>query len=83
MTALYDLAKDKQLCCVKVLQDAPTEDVPVASMINGVYKGQFYSVLTPARIEYMLNTYPGTYPKAFEQYNSDSDNPVIGFYQVK
>lgn len=84
MAALYDLAKDKQICCVKTMQEEdnikPT--LPIFDIINGVYKGKFFGVLSPGYIDYSVSKHPEKFPELFQQYDAQSDNPVIGFYEV-
>lgn len=80
--ALYDLAHDKQICCVKAMQNKAAPTIPLISMINGVYKGRFFSVLSPDFIDYCVNNYAGEYPALFRQYDAQSENPVIAFYEV-
>lgn len=83
LAALYDLAKNKQVCCVKAMQDHPNPAVPLLNLINGVYKGKFFGILTPDFIDYSINHRPGEYPALFQQYDAQSENPVIAFYEVK
>lgn len=82
MAALYDLAQNKQICCVKAMQDSPTPAVPLVDTIDGVYKGQFFGVLSPEFIDYCITNRPGEYPALFRQYDAESENPVIAFYEV-
>ena len=82
MATLYDLAEEKQICCVKALQEHPVPSVPLIDVINGVYKGKFYGILHPEFIDYRVSKQPESYPDIFQQYNAQSDNPVIAFYEV-
>ncbi len=82
MAVLYDLAQNKQICCVKAMQDSPAPTVPLISTIDGVYKGQFFGILSPVFIDYCLTNRPGEYPALFQQYDAESENPVIAFYEV-
>lgn len=82
MATLYDLAKNKQICCAKSIGDMPTSQTPIFDVINGVYKGCFYSVLTPDFIDYTITEKPGKYPEVFHEYDAQLGNPVIAFYQV-
>lgn len=82
MATLYDLAKEKQICCVKAMQNRPSPSVPLIDIINGVYKGRFYGILHPEFIEYNVSKQPRSYPDILQQYNPQSDNPMIAFYGV-
>lgn len=82
LAALYDLDRDEQVCCIKVLQDSPRPAIPLINTIDGVYKGRFFSVLSPDFIDYCLTKRPGEYPAMFRQYDAQSENPVIAFYEV-
>lgn len=82
MAALYDLAADRQVCCVKAMQDGPRPAIPLFNIVNGVYGGRFFGVLTPDFIDYKVSKRPGEYPLLFQQYDAHSDNPVIAFYEV-
>lgn len=83
MATLYDLAQDTQVCCVKVLQERPKTSIPLIDTINGVYNGQFFSILSPDFIDYCITNRPGEYPALFQQYDAQSENPIIAFYEVK
>lgn len=82
MAALYDLAKNEQICCVKAMQDSPRLTIPLINTIDGVYKGQFFSILSPEFIDYCITKCPGEYPAIFQQYDAQSENPIIAFYEV-
>lgn len=81
-SALYDLSQKKQIYCGKRLADKVGNSVPVFSLMDGVYKGQFFSVLTPERIDYSITNEPKDYPEIFRKYNPETDNPIIAFYEV-
>jgi len=82
MAALYDLIKNEQICCVKAMQDTPRPTIPLINTIDGIYKGKFFSVLSPDFIDYCITKRPGEYPSLFQQYDAQSENPVIAFYEV-
>lgn len=82
MATLYNLAKEEQICCVKALQERPASSIPLIDVINGVYKGQFYGILYPEFIDYCVSKQPESYPDIFQQYDAQSDNPIIAFYEV-
>lgn len=82
MAAFYDLAKEKQVCCTKQMQDIPKPTLPLFDIINGVYKGKFFGTLPPEFIDYHVSKHPKKYPDLFRQYDAQSDNPIIAFYEV-
>lgn len=82
LNTLYDLAEDKQVCCVKAMQEGPQPTIPLIDTIDGIYNGRFFSVLSPDFIDYNLNHCPGSYPDLFYQYDAQSENPIIAFYEV-
>lgn len=52
-------------------------------LINGVYKGRFWGYIDIENIEWALaNESNKDYPKIFHDYNPDSGNPIIAFYEV-
>lgn len=81
-TALYDLSQKKQIYCGKRLDDKVGKSVPVFRLIDGVYKGQFWGYIAPETIEYATAHEPKDYPEIIRQYNPDTDNPIIAFYEV-
>lgn len=78
----YDLYCDKQICCVKALQEKPTPNVPLIDIVDGVYEGMFYSLLTPEFIDYYVSQSPQDYPTDFQLYDAESDNPIVMFYNI-
>ncbi len=80
---LYDLAQKKQIYCGKRLTDKAGKSVPVFRLIDGVYKGEFWGIITPEAVDYALSEEPNkNYPDIFRNYNPDTDNPIIAFYKV-
>ena len=80
---LYDLAQKKQIYCGKRLTDKVGKSVPVFRLIDGVYKGEFWGIITPEAVDYALSEEPNkNYPDIFRNYNPDTDNPIIAFYKV-
>lgn len=80
---LYDLDQKKQIYCGKKLADKVGKSVPVFRLIDGVYKGQFWGLITPETVDYALSEEPNKdYPDIFRNYNPDIDNPIIAFYKV-
>lgn len=81
--ALYDLSARKQIYCGKKLEDKAGKEVPVHRLINGTYGNRFWGYLTPETIDRTISAEPHKeYPEALRNYNPDSDNPVIVFYEV-
>ena len=64
------------------MTDKVGKSVPIFQLIDGVYKGQFWGVLTPETIGYALSKEPKDYPDIFRKYDPDTDNPIIAFYKV-
>lgn len=81
-SVLYDLVQKKQICCGKRLTDKAGKSVPLFRLIDGVYKGKFWGIITPETIDYALCKEPKDYPELFRKYNTATDNPVIAFYRV-
>lgn len=80
---LYDLVQKKQIYCGKRLTDKVGKSVPVFRLIDGVYKGKFWGIITPEAVDYALSEEPNkNYPDIFRNYNPDTDNPIIAFYNV-
>ena len=80
---LYDLAQKKQIYCGKRLTDKAGKSVPVFRLFDGVYKGEFWGIITPEAVDYALSEEPNkNYPDIFRNYNPDTDNPIIAFYKV-
>lgn len=80
---LYDLVQKKQIYCGKRLTDKAGKSVPVFRLIDGVYKGKFWGIITPEAVDYALSEEPNkNYPDIFRNYNPDTDNPIIAFYKV-
>ena len=80
---LYDLAQKKQIYCGKRLTDKVGKSVPVFRLIDGVYKGKFWGIITPETVDYALSEEPNKdYPDIIRNYNPDTDNPIIAFYNV-
>jgi hypothetical protein len=80
---LYDLVQKKQIYCGKRLTDKAGKSVPVFRLIDGVYKGKFWGIITPETVDYALSEEPNkNYPDIFRNYNPDTDNPIIAFYKV-
>lgn len=80
---LYDLAQKKQIYCGKRLTDKAGKSVPVFRLIDGVYKGKFWGIITPETVDYALSEEPNKdYPDIIRNYNPDTDNPIIAFYNV-
>lgn len=80
---LYDLVQKKQIYCGKRLTDKAGKSVPVFRLIDGVYKGKFWGIITPEAVDYALSEEPNKdYPDIIRNYNPDTDNPIIAFYNV-
>ena len=80
---LYDLVQKKQIYCGKRLTDKAGKSVPVFRLIDGVYKSEFWGIITPETVDYALSEEPNkNYPDIFRNYNPDTDNPIIAFYKV-
>lgn len=82
MNTFYDLENDKQICCVKALQGNSTNNVPVIDVVNGNYEGRFYSILSPDFIDYKKSMNLLSDSTFFQEYDGDSENPVIAFFEV-
>ena len=80
-TCYYDLASDKILFCGPKLLDAAKKNLPFYSIIKGVYKGNFYSLIPAFDIEWWKETNPELFPEDLKTISPD-DNYVIAFYKV-
>lgn len=81
-SALYDLSMKKQIYCGKKMEDKTHRSVPLFRLIDGVYQGRFFGVLTPETIDYAQSKRADDLPEIFRQYNAETGNPVIAFYEV-
>ena len=79
---LYDLREKKQICCVKALQEGGSSNIPLIDIINGVYDGMFFSVLTPEFIDYYISKDLTEYPEFLQRYDAETENPIIMFYRT-
>ena len=57
-------------------------NVPLIDVVDGVYDGMFYSLLTPDYIDYRVSKSPDDYSIDFQQYDAESENPVVAFYEI-
>jgi Zn/Cd-binding protein ZinT len=80
-TCYYDLASDKILFCGPKLLDEAKKNLPFYSIIKGVYKGNFYSLVTAFEIEWWKETKSELFPEDLKTISPD-DNYVIAFYKV-
>lgn len=79
---LYDLHENRQICCVKALQENFATNLPIIDIVDGVYEGKFYSVLMPDFIDYKMNRELFNCSPIFQDYDEELENPVIAFYEV-
>ena len=78
----YDLEADKQVCCVKALQENYHSRIPLINVVSGVYKEKFFSVLAPDFIDYSVKKDFSSFPLEFQEYDAEMENPIIMFYKV-
>lgn len=81
-TALYDLSKKKQIYCGRKMEDKTHRSVPLFRLIDGVYQGRFFGVLTPETIDYAQTKRGDDLPEIFRRYKAESENPIIAFYEI-
>ncbi len=81
MVSLYDRDNQKMIYSGRRMFGGNNPNLPLLRLMDGVYEGQFFSVLTP---EYLGNStiYSQPVPEMLRDYNSENDNPVIVFYDV-
>lgn len=65
------------------MQGSPDSQLPLFLLIDGVYQGEFFGVLTPMFIGDLAKKKGTTWPAVLDNYDPDNDNPVIAFYRVK
>lgn len=82
ISTLYDLSAKKQIYCGRKMEDKTIDSVPVFRLIDGVYKDAFFGVLSPESIDYAQSKNRDKLPEIFRQYNPETDNPIIAFYEV-
>ncbi len=80
-TAFYDLEKDDQIYCGNHIWPYPTKQLPVYSLIDGVYKGKFFSLASPLTVMEQMERNPEAFPKDWSRVNENS-NPVLVFYNL-
>lgn len=80
---LYDLSTQKQIYCGRKMEDKTGKNIPIHRLICGTYDNHFWGYLTPEAIDWTLSNEPNKeYPELLRNYNSDTDNPIIVFYEV-
>jgi hypothetical protein len=80
-TCYYNLASDKLLFCGPKLLDVAKKNLLFYSVIKGVYKGNFYSLVPAFEMEWWKETNSELFPEDLKALSSD-DNYVIAFYKV-
>jgi hypothetical protein len=80
-TCYYDLASDKILFCGPKLLDVAKKNLLFYSIIKGVYKENFYSLVPAFEMEWWKETNSELFPEDLKTISPD-DNYVIAFYKV-
>ncbi len=80
-TAFYDLEKDETIYCGNHIWPYPTKQLPVYSLIDGVYKGKFFSLVSAMTILEDMERNPAAFSKDWSKINENS-NPVLVFYNL-
>lgn len=83
MVSLYDCKKHQLIFSGRRMQGSPDSQLPLFLLIDGVYQGEFFGVLTPMFIGDLAKKKGTTWPAVLDNYDPDNDNPVIAFYRVK
>ncbi|WP_291529092.1 6-bladed beta-propeller [Bacteroides sp. UBA939] len=82
MMSLYDRDNQEMIYSGRRMFGGNNPNLPLLRLMDGVYKGQFFSVLTPEYLGDSTICSQPAYPDVLRDYNSDDDNPVIAFYDV-
>ena len=83
MVSLYDLYKHELIYSGRRMEGQPDSKLPLYLQIDGVYKGQFFGILTPEFIDWVNQDQEGKYyPDILKGFNSEEDNPVIVFFNT-
>ena len=81
-SAMYDLKKNEQIYCSRIVQGQDGSRVPLINAIVGAYESQFVSVLSPEFLDYQKKKNPDMIESLIPNYNPDESNPIIAFYDV-
>jgi hypothetical protein len=82
VTTFYDLSENKLLYCGMRVLGGARKNLPFYSLIDGVYKDQFFSLVSAFRIQDATALHPEYCPKDLLQIQ-DEYNGVIAFYSFK
>lgn len=77
--AFVDVSSGRLLYCGRALQSAPREELLFISLIKGVYKGKFFSLISPETIIFRSRQCPELFPEGLRTMGNE-DNGVIAFY---
>lgn len=80
-SAFYHIPTSEPVYCGYRLDIAPTEKLPFLSLMRGVYRDRFFSVVDPEAIIYQKKNNPDLFPADLANL-TEADNPVIAFYKV-
>ena len=80
-SSFYDLEKDEIIYCGKHISPYPTKDLPVFSLIDGVYEGKFFSLVSPISVLERIKINPKAFTKDWFSIDENS-NPVLVFYKL-
>lgn len=82
MISLYDRKNKEMIYSGPKMDGGNDPNLPLFELIEGVYEGQFFSVMTEEAIAYGLKHAPSVFPDELRDYDPENDNPVIAFYNV-
>lgn len=82
MVSLYDRNNKKMIYSGRRMFGGDNPNIPLFRLIDGVYEGKFFSVLTPEYIADDIANEQSVFPDTLLDYNPENDNPVIAFYDV-
>ena len=80
-STFYDLEKDETIYCGNHIYPYPTKQLPVYSLIDGVYKGKFFSLVSAMTVLEDMERNPAAFSKDWSKINENS-NPVLVFYNL-
>jgi hypothetical protein len=80
-TCFYDLTSDKVLFCGPRALGVARKSLPFFSLINGVYEGKFYALVSPSEIIEKRETHPEFFSEDLMNISFD-DNQVLAFYKI-
>ena len=81
-TCYYNLNSDQVLFCGPRVLAESRKNLPFYSLIQGVYNGYFFALISPIEIERRKEIHPDFFSEDLKNVTFD-DNHVVAFYKIK